>query len=291
MKKIFTFLAISFFFGLGNVFSQAQMPNGDFESWSTTYPNNRPTGYYTIDTMGIHSCYKTTDMNGGTYAAMLRSLDTTIIVFNVQVPGMATLGRVNVSSYQIYGGIPFTNKPDNFRCYYKYLPNGIDTMMIAVYFWHYDNVLHQKDTLGGFVFDTSATINSYTYLDIPIPWDTNYTFTPDSMNIILLASYTVQNHSAAFFDDFSFYYLPVGLETPLDNILEGLFPNPAAGMITLKNVEKSQINIYNLTGEIVLSTYSENPDLQIDLSALPRGVYIVRSINEKITTSTKLVLQ
>jgi hypothetical protein len=291
MKKIFTLFAIPFIFGLGNVFSQAQMPNGDFESWSTLYPNNRPANYFTIDTMGIHSCYKTTDYNGGTYAAMLRSLDTTIIVFNVQVPGMATLGRVNVSSYQIYGGIPFTDKPDNFHCFYKYLPNGIDTMMIAVYFWHYDGILHQKDTLGGFVFDTSATINSYTYLDIPIPWDTNYTFTPDSMNIILLSSYTVKNHTYAFFDDFSFYYAPVGLSTSLEDILDGVYPNPANGMVTIQNVENSQVFIYNLTGSLVFSTYSENKDLQIDVSALPRGVYIVRSLNEKNINSTKLVLQ
>lgn len=291
MKNLFTFLIIIAFVGIIKTNAQTQMPNAGFESWSTLLPNYRPANYYTIDTMGMHSCYKTTDKHGGTYAAMLRSLDTTIIFFPIKLPGLATLGRINVSTQAIYGGIPFTDKPDNFRCYYKYLPTNIDTMMVAVYFWKYDNVLHKKDTLGGFVFDTSATISSYTYLDIPIPWDSNFTIAPDSMNIILFSSLTVQNHSSAFFDDFSFYYVSVGLETKLDNILNEVYPNPTNGIININNDKATEVNIFNITGGLVLNQkFSENY-AQIDLSDFPKGMYFIQQISEKGVITKRIIFE
>jgi len=273
-----------------NLNAQTQMPNAGFELWSATLPNNRPTNYYTVDTMGMHSCYKTTDKYSGTYAMKLRSLDTTIIFYNVKLPGLATLGKLNINTTTFYGGIPFTDMPTNFRCYFKYLPNGIDTMMMAVYFWHYDDVLHKKDTLGGFVLDTSATISTYTYLDIPIEWNSNYTETPDSMNIILLASYTVKNHTYAYFDEFSFYYNTTGMVQSLDDVLSEVYPNPAQGTINVGNSEATELYLYSSAGKLICKQFAADRDHQLDVSGLPRGVYILKTWNEREVRTSKIVL-
>lgn len=289
MKKITSLILL--FFGAGCLVLNAQtpVPNPGFESWSAAYPNNRPLNYTTIDTVGLHSCYKTTDVHGGSYAMKLRSLDTTIIIYNVKMPGIATLGRINPNN-TIDKGIPFFDKPDNFRGYFKYLPVNIDTMSVIVYFWKYNSVLHAKDTLGGAFFDTSATINTYTMFDMPIQWDSNYTGMPDSMNIILLASNTVQNHTTAFFDDFSFYYLPTGMVQHLDDVLSGVYPNPVKDILCFSSDAVADISLYSATGALIRQMNAPPGDHQLDVSDLPRGIYILRMKNEAGERTTKIIL-
>jgi len=290
MKKI-TIIFILLFLSVSlNLKSQTQMPNADFEGWSAAFPDNRPLNYSTVDTIGLHSCYKTTDKHGGTYAAKLRSLDTTIIIYIVKVPGVATLGRINLSSMTITKGIPFTGKPDNFRGYYKYLPVNVDTMSVYLYFWRYNSVLQKQDTMGGVVFDTSATIGSYTLFDLPIQWDTNYSGSPDSMNIILLASNTVQNHTSAFFDDFSFYYLATGFEQRLDDVLAEVYPNPAKDLLTINNEISTEISLYTITGALVRERKAAEKNYQLDVSDLPRGVYILKLQNDSGMRISKIIL-
>jgi hypothetical protein len=290
MKKITSVIVAVMIMLSFESIAQTQMPNAGFESWSTIYPNNRPLNYFTVDSLGVHSCNKTTDKNGGTYAARLMSLDTTIIIINVKIPGMATLGKLNLNTHIFYGGIPFTDKPDNFRCYYKYLPNGVDTMMIAVYFWKYNSTLHKKDTLGGFAHYNSLTINTYTYLDIPIPW---YPLpdTPDSMNIILLASKTVKNHTNAYFDDFSFYYDPTGFQQSLSDVLSEVYPNPAKEMLNLTNEDNTEISLYAVTGDLILHSFSPQRNTLLDVSSFSRGIYILKMRDDKGIRTSKIVLE
>lgn len=285
------FFIVLFMAGSVMLKGQTQMPNADFEGWSAAFPDNRPLNYNTVDTIGLHSCFKTTDKHGGTYAAKLRSLDTTIIIYNVKVPGVATLGRINLSSMTITKGIPFPNKPDNFRGYYKYLPVNVDTMSIYLYFWRYNAALQKQDTMGGVVFDTSATISSYTLFDLPIQWDTNYTGLPDSMNIILLASNTVQNHTSAFFDDFSFYYLATGFEQRLDDVLTEVYPNPAKDLITINNEIATEISLYTISGALILKREAAEKNYQLDVSGLPRGIYILKLQNDSRMRISKIILE
>jgi len=290
MKKFTILFILLFLTGSISLKSQTQMPNADFEGWTSTYPDNRPLNYSTIDTIGLHSCYKTTDKHGGTYAARLRSLDTTIIIYNVKVPGVATLGKINVSSMTITKGIPFGDKPDNFRGYYKYLPVNIDTMSVYLYFWRYNSVLHKQDTMGGVAFDTSATINTYTLFDLPIQWDTNYTGAPDSMNIILLSSNTVQNHTSAFFDDFSFYYLATGIEQRLDDVLAEVYPNPAKDLLNINNDISTEISLYAITGALIMRQDAAEKNYQMDVSSLPRGIYVLRLKNDSGVKTSRIIL-
>ncbi|HNW68807.1 MAG TPA: T9SS type A sorting domain-containing protein [Bacteroidales bacterium] len=291
MKKLTILFIVLFMTGSFSLKGQTQMPNADFEGWSAAYPDNRPLNYNTIDTLGLHSCYKTTDKHGGTYAAKLRSLDTTIIIYNVKLPGVATLGKINISSMTITKGIPFTDKPNNFRGYYKYLPVNIDTMSVYLYFWRYNTVLQKQDTMGGVAFDTSATIGSYTLFDLPIQWDTNYTESPDSMNIILLASHTIQNHTSAFFDDFSFYYLATGFEQRLDDVLAEVYPNPATGLLTINNEVTTEISLYSIAGALIMRREAAEKNCQLDVSSLPRGVYVLRLKDDSGVKISKIILE
>jgi len=268
------------------------MPNPGFENWSATWPNNRPLNYNTIDTVGMHSAFKTTDKFSGNYALKVMSLDTMLFgIYNVKFPGVATFGRIHLDG-TVDKGIPFTEKPDNLRGYYKYLPTNTDTMNVIVYFWKYNAVLQKKDTLGGAVLDTSATISTYTYFDLPIKWDSNSTETPDSMNIVLLSStYVIQNHSSAFFDEFSFYYSPTGWAQPLDEILNDVYPNPVQDVLNLNNDTDSEVFIYSLTGKLIMNRKLAEPNYLLDVSLLPHGAYILKVQNAHKVRVSKIILE
>jgi UDP-3-O-acyl-N-acetylglucosamine deacetylase len=78
-----------------------------------------------------------------------------------------------------------------------------------------------------------------------------------------------------------------------------IYPNPGSGIITIegKGVRKNMdITLFNITGTQV-SAYllPENPSgissVKADLSALPRGIYILKIKSDKLLKTNKLVLE
>lgn len=63
-----------------------------------------------------------------------------------------------------------------------------------------------------------------------------------------------------------------------------VYPNPNEGQFTLvindKN-QKNELNIYNLLGELVCHSTITNNRIIVDLSAKPRGIYIVKVVSER----------
>ena len=55
-----------------------------------------------------------------------------------------------------------------------------------------------------------------------------------------------------------------------------IYPNPATHIIYIENKNKETINIYNIIGELVISTKEEN----IDVKNLPSGIYFVKVSNK-----------
>ena len=71
-----------------------------------------------------------------------------------------------------------------------------------------------------------------------------------------------------------------------------LYPNPAKDKITISHLHITgitQLSIFNVNGEKVMEKQLTNNETQIDISALPRGVYFVRVQNEKMVEVAKMV--
>jgi hypothetical protein len=69
-------------------------------------------------------------------------------------------------------------------------------------------------------------------------------------------------------------------------------PNPSNGYITILSPiinGKTQLSIFNVSGEKVIERQLTNDETQIDISALPRGVYFVMVQNEKMVEVGKMV--
>jgi hypothetical protein len=88
--------------------------------------------------------------------------------------------------------------------------------------------------------------------------------------------------------------LSINSNTNLDAIK--LLPNPTNGLVTLSNVNSSQITIevYSILGKNVFNKHIENQlNSDIDLTHLKSGIYIVKILNEisRKTTTKKLIIK
>lgn len=72
-----------------------------------------------------------------------------------------------------------------------------------------------------------------------------------------------------------------------------VYPNPSDGMVYIQNTTGSFLNlrIFNLGGQCILRTELRNGQSTIDLSAYPKGVYLIRMKMERGVVIKKLIIR
>jgi hypothetical protein len=78
-----------------------------------------------------------------------------------------------------------------------------------------------------------------------------------------------------------------------------IYPNPSSGMINLNLngplAEKMKIGIYNLLGSLVLLRegipMGDRQTLTLDLSSLPKGIYVLTLTGDNYSQTRKLIIQ
>jgi PKD repeat protein len=79
-------------------------------------------------------------------------------------------------------------------------------------------------------------------------------------------------------DTFVFDVMNVSV-SDYSNVVVGLYPNPADHSIQLQAPANSNLNIYDITGKMVLSVLTQNTTTTIDVSSLNSGLYFVKGYN------------
>ena len=78
-------------------------------------------------------------------------------------------------------------------------------------------------------------------------------------------------------------------ETATDKLL--VYPNPASGWLMVKGLEMRQIEIYNLLGQQVKNETCRSSAVQLDLTSLAAGVYVLRVVDDAMNVhSHRLVI-
>lgn len=83
--------------------------------------------------------------------------------------------------------------------------------------------------------------------------------------------------------------LSVGIENQNSEKQVQLYPNPTVDILNIKNAKQSQINIYDMLGNIVFEQL--NMDDYIDISALVTGAYTVEVITNDKETFRKVIIK
>jgi hypothetical protein len=88
--------------------------------------------------------------------------------------------------------------------------------------------------------------------------------------------------------------LPCGLSSNVAEIAPNsvrMFPNPAKGTVTFESDEAGSIQLYDLTGRLVLQTKLEAVSQTVSLEGLKAGLYVAQWQGQKSTQSLRLIVQ
>jgi uncharacterized repeat protein (TIGR01451 family) len=144
--------------------------------------------------------------------------------------------------------------------------------------WRFDNILLLDSTTD------PVGANGYVYFKIKPLVITEGTIIPNTAEIYFDFNPPIITNTFT-----STFQTPLSNHS-LQNVTFNLIPNPTSGIIEVnlinRSLEDSQIILYDLTGRITLSQKLTKENNEVNLSELPKGIYIaeLRSGNELYTS-------
>ncbi|MFN4123087.1 MAG: T9SS type A sorting domain-containing protein [Flavobacteriales bacterium] len=281
MKPLFSCIGMFLF----SMLCQAQqLPNADFEQWSTPPGTSHevPTGWSGTNDitgqLGITPVTKSSNpVQNGQFAVRMESID---FIGNA-IPGFIAKAKLDFVDGNTAPGIAFTARPDSLTGFFQYFPEVNDEAAALCLLTKW--VGNGRDTIGGAFITYGLQAEQWTRMSIPLFYlDSS---APDSLLLIFSASSDFDNAipgSVLFLDNLAFKGGTVGL-MPISFHDQGfqVYPNPANDFIHVKNVKAGNlIQIINMQGRCVLETRTERSEFQIDTTDLPEGIYLVKSGRE-----------
>lgn len=317
MNKTFTtllLLSISFC-----SFSQTQITNGGFENWdnvgtSTEEPvdfNSNKTGSSTAQ-IGPQTCFRDASIkHSGSYSMRLEN--KTVPIIGTIVNGSATtgvinaptttksdgyIGTVNYSTASDIRRLAFTGRPDSIVGWYQYTSGGAGEVGKVTAILHNNNYFDPETPTTYHADPTADKIARATFLT---PTGSNATWTRFSAPFVytstgnpsyIMINMTPSNNQLTTFagskiwiDDISFIYNSVTSVKDLDSEKTSkvyVFDEKLYVDFGTKATEQSTIELFDVTGRIVLSQKLDNTSTHtIDVSNLNTGIYIYKVSSNK----------
>lgn len=277
MKRIFTFILIVFSLGFINLQGQTNLPNANFEQWSSsTNATNWSTdlsGSVTLSgfplPLNFHFGTRTPDAHSGNYAMKIQGSNLSILTYEYVLPGICQIGttgtvnldltdlqsllqldfeNLDLSTLQtlasltnlVSKGIPFNEIPTKLKAYVKFFPDPESNDSLSIYcFTTKWNTQTQSREYVSLGGMTSGMINPYS--QVTLYMDTlNPNLTPDSISVIVFSGGI--NSSLAtelYIDDITLEYTPNPVNIKDNQITEfSIYPNPASHFVTVTPFSK-----------------------------------------------------
>jgi len=265
--------------------AQNQIPNADFESWTSGEPTEWDTSNESI--LGTNFICVTKEMNSpwsGTACAKVQSVTQNIILVGpVTMPGILTLGDVVIdimnATGTVEGGVPVTGQPKYLKGYYKYQPMSGDSCIMGIGLTKWNGT--SRDTIAYAYKSFGDVITTWQEFSIPIEYVT-WT-SPDSMNIMLVSSNILfgapVGGSTLWVDSLWLEYSQVAVyEIGLQkDIYVSESGDGNSIVINIGDLNPLKVEIYSVNGHMLYSVerLTSNRTL-VNISDLPRGIYIVK---------------
>ncbi len=290
MRRIFTSLI---FLVPMIIMAQTPIPNNSFENWTNFGSYENPTGWdspnYEISSIpffGTTVVTKSTDHQGaGNYSVRMESKHITLPPLDI--PGFISNGNLTLDivnmTYTMTGGEPVFDQPTHLKGYFKFLPKGGDSCLIAIGLFKRNGLV--RDTIAGGFFSTKDTIPDWTPFSAWIDYDS--VVQPDSMNIFAFstAQQVVTPGTVLFLDNLYLDYTvgvnkldpKTGISVYNDRETSRLlvffdFPEPQPVSLCLFNMMGQQV-------AALPSSRIQNERRIIGYEKLPKGVYILEILH------------
>ena len=290
MKKLYFSIAM-----MVSVSSFAQqISNGGFENWSGT--PSRPTGWVTIASLtgGGAPTLAVKDTTPGNFVEGLASIKLSADSIptpggNILAAGLASYGSgVFTGTNIIFYGVPFTNRPDTLRFFYKYQGVGNDSAIFNGSLTKWNSTSGQSVDVGGGTITLGNTGNNWANVFAPIPYYNSDN--PDTLNIFITCSNpdSVKRGSVVRFDNIRFAYkTQTGIQdVALEYADLVMYPNPTSDVVafkTAKDLSGTSLIVYSLRGELVSEQLVINN--AADVSKLSAGTYVFELMDKSFSAA------
>ncbi|HLO91371.1 MAG TPA: PCMD domain-containing protein [Lentimicrobium sp.] len=285
-KTILFFLFIVFLiFSVKSIQAQNQIPNYDFESWTSGEPTNWDTSNENI--LGTDFVTVTREQNNpysGTSCAKISTVTQNIfLVGPVTMPGIMTLGDVVIDVLNqtgtVNGGVPITGQPKFLKGFYKYQPAGGDSCYMGLGLTRWNGT--SRDTLAYAYKPFGGTVTAWTEFSVPVEYLT--WAEPDSMNIMFLSSNLMFGSpvtgSTLRVDSLWLEYSGVAVsDIGFDkNVFVTASNDGNSLIVNIKNNIASKVEVFSLSGLMVsANSGSFSNQFLVNINDLAQGIYIIR---------------
>lgn len=303
MKKAIT---VFFIYIITSTILVAQIPNSGFESWSSPNGYNMPDGWDNLNdataSMTTYTCMKGTPGSPGT--AYLKLVSKNVSGMGV-MPGVATAGMFDMSNMSApvpMSGFAFNQRPQVFAGKWQYMPTGNDQGFVNILLTKWNSSMMMRDTIAysmqmlqGMAMSWANFSINLTYMSLEFP---------DTAFITLSASgATPEANSSLYADTLRFEGSVAGTTgiAESNGLIKNVvvFPNPASDILkiqfnSLKN-EAYTVELINAVGEIIrelnAGEVNGSKELDMNVSDVPKGNYLVKISSSKISSSKHITLQ
>lgn len=262
--------------------SQAQVPNGGFETWT----GNDPDGWVTTNGLmqlgNPQSVFQSSDAHSGTSACEIRTINVVNKIPGVGIPdftGSVFTGKQVFTTS--YFGFPYSQKPSMLRFWYKYNARSNDTASILAYTTRWDAALNKRDTLAIAMSKITDSVGVYTKREVYF-YVMDSIHTPDSAVVLFASSSVLANKVGAvlLLDDVEFAGGNVGISESTQ-LAFSIFPNPVIDgnvqLIFQQSEALVTVNVFDVQGRKVFEQQGKalTGKLSVSTSMLPSGIYMV----------------
>lgn len=273
MKKLLLLLMILTSFASGS-FSQ-NIPNGGMENWITVTGYDSLAGFtstnlFFFPTVNVE---KSTVAHSGTYAAKMAGT-TWLGIFPVP-GGIGTNAKVNLTTFTISGGYPYTERPNAFTGWFRYEPVNNDSCILLAVFTKWNG--NKRDTIGVAPYFGHSTNNTYKEFQTSVLYLSPEN--PDTAFVLALTSsafLTAQVGSVLYVDDLNFTF-NVGIpEVKFADVVLNTYPNPARDLFTieLQNDHRvASIKLFDVLGNRVKQVNVASNRIELSTASLTDGLY------------------
>ncbi len=280
------------------LYSQGQIPGGEFESWTTppfaSYEEPNGGWWTTLNTLksigGPETVEKTNDAHGGNFAAVL----TTKQWGTLTIPGLLVSGEFDIQNPSfLVQGQPFTDSPQAFQGWFKYSPVGGDSAGLAALLTRWNSNLQKRDTLAQAAWVVTSAYPSWTAFDLPFAYFQTG-ISPDSILVAMVSSGDGQNFngqvgSTLWIDDVRLEYATVRPEIESSPKISAVFRSAHISLDLPENLGKCALRVYDMQGQILSEAQVSGGQRNVDFNA-PNGIYVVEIIgSNRIHLRQKLV--
>lgn len=292
MRKLY----VSLFFyllSLGGLLAQSQIDNGNLDNWITQGSYDEPAGTMlktlnSLTTLGVPVTVTKTSDAKSNLAAQLKS--GTLTALNIFIPGVLATIQVQTAPPAAFLGVPFTDKPERFKGWFKYSPVQGDSAEILIALMKRNGA--SRDTVARAAMKIKNPVNEYTQFDLPLTYFSTTTV-PDSLIILCVSSagYNFsnllacagKNNSTLWVDELELEY-SAGISENYPGLSLQVWPNPTSDLVWVEGEglpDGAQVILSDAQGRSVLQTTVSRWPFSLNVAHLAQGRYFLKVIQRQ----------